>query len=43
MGIVRILCKNNVQDAYLPKMNILGQIASEMLAVYTQKTPCEPL
>ena len=24
--------KNNVQEAYLPKMSILGQIVSEMVA-----------
>ena len=27
--------KNNVQEAYLPKMSISGQIVSEMLAAYT--------
>ena len=32
MGFVRIFWKNNVQEAYLPKMSILGQIVSEMLA-----------
>ena len=40
MGFVRIFWKNNVQEAYLPKMSILGQIVSELLAGYTQKTPC---
>ena len=35
MGIVMIFWKNNVQEAYLPKMSILGQIVSEMLAGYT--------
>ena len=34
MGFVRIFWKNNVQEAYLPKMNISGQIVSEMLAGY---------
>ena len=32
----------HVQEAYLPKMSILGQIASEMLAGYTQKTAYKP-
>ena len=36
MGFVRIFWKNNVQQAYLPKMSILGQIVSETLAGYTQ-------
>ena len=31
MGFVRIFSKNNVQEAYLPKMSISGQIVSEML------------
>ena len=39
MGFVRIFWKNNVEEAYLPKMKISGQITSEMLAGYTQKTP----
>ena len=30
MGFVRIFWKNNVQEAYLPKMSISGQIVSEM-------------
>ena len=34
--------KNNVQEAYLPKINILGKIVSEMLAGYTQKSPYKP-
>ena len=42
MGFVRIFWKNNVQEAYLPKMSISGQIVSEMLAGYTQKTPYKP-
>ena len=32
MGFVRIACKNNMQEAYLPKTGIVGQIASEVLA-----------
>ena len=32
MGFVRIFWKNNVQEAYLPKMSILGQIVSEIVA-----------
>ena len=32
MGFVRIFWRNNVQEAYLPKMRILGQIVPEMLA-----------
>ena len=43
MGFVRIFWKNNVQEAYLPKMSISGQIVSEMLAGHTQKTPYKPL
>ena len=39
MGFVRIFWKNNVQEAYLPKMSISGQIVSEMIASFTQKTP----
>ena len=39
MGFVRIFWKNNLQEAYLPKMSISRQIASVMLAGYTQKTP----
>ena len=42
MGFVRIFWKNNVQEAYLPKMSISGQIVSRMLAGYTQKTPYKP-
>ena len=41
-GYVRIFWKNNVQEAYLPKMSISGQIVSEMLAGYTLKTPYKP-
>ena len=32
MGFVRIFLKNNVQEAYLPKMSIWGQIVSEIVA-----------
>ena len=32
MGFVRIFWKNNVQEAYLPKMNISRQIVSEIVA-----------
>ena len=32
MGFVRIYWKNNVQEAYLPKMSISGQIVSEIVA-----------
>ena len=39
MWFVRIFSKNNVQEAFLPKMSISGQIVFEMLAGYTQKTP----
>ena len=41
-GFVRIFWKNNFQETYLPKMSIAGQIVSEMLAGYTQKTPDKP-
>ena len=42
MGFVRIFWKKNVQEAYLPKMSISGQIVAEVLAGYTQKTPYNP-
>ena len=32
MGFVRIFWKNNVQEAYLQKMSISGQIFSEIIA-----------
>ena len=32
MGFVRIFWKNNIQEAYLPKMSISGQIVSEIVA-----------
>ena len=31
MGFVRIFWKNNIQEAYLPKMSIPGQIVSEIV------------
>ena len=42
MGFVRMFWKTNVQEAYLLKMSISGQIVSELLAGYTQKTPYKP-
>ena len=32
MGFVRIFWKNNIQQAYLSKLSISGQIVSEILA-----------
>ena len=32
MGFVWIFWKNNIQEAYLQKTSILGQIVSEVLA-----------
>ena len=32
MGFVKIFWKNNVQDTYLSKISISGQIVSEILA-----------
>ena len=32
MGFVKIFWKNNVQVAYLPKISVVGQIVSEILA-----------
>ena len=32
MGFVSTFWKNNVQEAYLPKMSISGQIVSEVVA-----------
>ena len=32
MGFVRIFSKNIIQEAYLPKPSIVGQIVSEILA-----------
>ena len=42
MGFVRMFWKNNVQEVNLPNMSISGQIVSEMLTGYTQKTPYKP-
>ena len=42
MGFVRIFWKKNVQEAYLPKMSISGQIVYEMLAGYIQETSYKP-
>ena len=42
MGFVKTLWKNNVQEAYSPKMSISAQIVSEMLAGYAQKIPYKP-
>ena len=32
MGFVRIFWENNIQEAYLPKMSISGQIVSDIIA-----------
>ena len=32
MVFVKTFWKNNIQDAYLPKISIVGQIVSEILA-----------
>ena len=32
MGFVGIFWKNNIQEAYLPKTSIVGQVVSEILA-----------
>ena len=32
MGFIRIFWKNNIQEVYLPKTSISGQIVSEILA-----------
>ena len=32
MGFASIFLKSNIQEAYLPKTSIVGQIASEILA-----------
>ena len=31
MGFAKIFSKNNAQDAYLPKINVVGQTVSEIL------------
>ena len=43
MGFVRIFWKNNVQEGYLPKMSISGQIVSEMLASYNSENSIQTL
>ena len=42
MGFVRMFWKNNVQEVNLLKMSISGQIVSEMLTGYIQKTLNKP-
>ena len=42
MGFVRIFWKNNVQEAYLPKMGIAGQIVSEIVAQLLRKLHTNP-
>ena len=42
MGFVRIFWKNNVQEAYLPKMSISEQIVSEIVAQLYSETPYKP-
>ena len=42
MGFVRIFWKNNVQEAYFPKMSISGQIVSEIIAVILRKLHTNP-
>ena len=32
MGFVRIFWEDNIQEAYLPKSSIVGQVVSEILA-----------
>ena len=43
MGFVRIFWKNNVQEAYSPKMRISGQIVSEIVAQLCLENSIEPL
>ena len=43
MGFVRIFWKNNVQEAYLPKINISGKIVSEILAQLCSDNPIQTL
>ena len=38
MGFFRVLWKNNIQKAYLPKISIPGQIVFETLASYAVMT-----
>ena len=42
MGFVRIFWKKNVQEAYLPKMSISGQIVHEIVAQLRLETPYKP-
>ena len=41
MGFVGIFWKNNVQEAYMPKMSISGQIVSEILAQLCSDKPIQ--
>ena len=43
MGFVRTFWKNNVQEAYLPKMSISGQIVSEIVAQLCLENPIKTL
>ena len=43
MAFVRIFWKNNVQEAYLPKMSISGQIVSEIVAQSCLKNSIQTL
>ena len=43
MGFVRIFWKNNVQEAYSPKMSISGQIVSEIVAQLWLKNSIQTL
>ena len=43
MGFVWILWKNNVQEAYSPKMSISGQIISEIIARLCLETSIQTL
>ena len=43
MGFVRIFWKNNVQEAYSPKMSISGQIVSEIVAQLYLKNSIQTL
>ena len=43
MGFVRIFWKNNVQEAYLPKLSISGQIVSEIVAQWCLENSIQTL
>ena len=43
MGFDRIFWKNNVQEAYLSKMSISGQIVSEIVAQLCLETSIQTL